>query len=591
MISVDIKNETTSSSPLNLSIPDEEPTLSFSELLKGVKSSKKDDKLIQNGTVVLALEGDKKQAPALNTKTKTHSKTQDLQSLLKNTSTKSTQETKSTKEEPLELNPKLMSTLSSKEIKTLVSDAKEYLKSKILQSDGYKNSQIKELPQTLKGLAQLAKKFDIDVSKITVEEVQTKETNTTPKIAVEVKELKSQLKPELQTKEPKQQAVIEQKAEIKDVKNDLEVKDKKPQPKLEQILEQKAQIPTPKNESGIKEIKVQPKHEQIPEQKAQINTLKNEPEIKEIKAQPKLEDTIDDKIEQKIQVKTPKDEVPSKDIKPQPRAEQVPQQNSEIKAVKSTPLFKAQNSIEVVTTQQIVQTKVNSSVKVELKTPREKADETLKLLLRGEKPSMNTSLTADFSVATAKVIAPLASSEAHKSLESLLRGDSSNSDDNLNTIKSEQLLSHKADSFEIKLNEAKQMIKYISSDVKTAIEDYKSPFTRVKVQLNPQKLGEIELTVVQRGKNLHVNISSNNSAINTLSMNANELRTQLSNNGINNASLNFNNHSQNSDSNASQQQNSRQNENQAHEEYNYFENEDANEEILNSLEIIVPQYG
>ena len=51
----------------------------------------------------------------------------------------------------------------------------------------------------------------------------------------------------------------------------------------------------------------------------------------------------------------------------------------------------------------------------------------------------------------------------------------------------------------MKLNEAKQMIKYLAPDVKSAIEDYKSPFTRVKLQLNPQKLGEVDLTIVQRG--------------------------------------------------------------------------------------------
>ena len=153
------------------------------------------------------------------------------------------------------------------------------------------------------------------------------------------------------------------------------------------------------------------------------------------------------------------------------------------------------------------------------------------------------------------------------------------------------LTTHKSDSFEVKLNEAKQMVKYISQDVKTAIEDYKSPFTRVKVQLNPQKLGEVDLTIVQRGKNLHVNISSNNTAINTLSMNANELRTQLSNNGINNATLNFNSGSENGSSNNEHQQNRHNEQNRADEEYNYFNNEEQNEEVLSSLEIVIPSYA
>jgi flagellar hook-length control protein FliK len=135
------------------------------------------------------------------------------------------------------------------------------------------------------------------------------------------------------------------------------------------------------------------------------------------------------------------------------------------------------------------------------------------------------------------------------------------------------------------------MVKYISADVKTAIEDYKSPFTRIKVQLNPQKLGEVELTIVQRGKNLHINIGSNNTAINTLSMNVNELKTQLNNNGIQNATLNFNNNSQSDSSGfGQQQQQQRHNEQQARQEYDYYEKEEQNEEVLSSLEIIVPHY-
>ena len=115
-------------------------------------------------------------------------------------------------------------------------------------------------------------------------------------------------------------------------------------------------------------------------------------------------------------------------------------------------------------------------------------------------PSANNGLTADFSVATARVIAPTASSDASRSLEKLLHGESSNEQHGNSNAKLETSPTLKSDSFEVKLNEAKQMIKYISQDVKTAIEDYKSPFTRVKVQLNPQKLGEVDVTISSKRK-------------------------------------------------------------------------------------------
>ncbi|PIU34423.1 MAG: flagellar hook-length control protein FliK, partial [Sulfurimonas sp. CG07_land_8_20_14_0_80_36_56] len=323
------------------------------------------------------------------------------------------------------------------------------------------------------------------------------------------------------------------------------------------------------------EVKAEIPHAKEVALKAEIKA--EVPHAKEVasKAEPKIE-VPHAKDVQNLSKEEPKQEVPKLETKLALAQEEG----------KSIPLFKAQKQVEH-TTEQIVQAK---QFKVEEKTPKEKADETLKLLLRGEKASQSsTALTADFSVATARVLAPTATSEATKAIEKLLHGESSDAKSETTNSKLDGLTAPKtADSFEVKLNEAKQMMKYLSSDVKTAIEDYKSPFTRVKIQLNPQKLGEVDLTIVQRGKNLHVNLSSNNAAINTLSMNVNELRTQLSNNGINNATFNFSN--QSDSSNSSSQQQSRQHGRQAEKEYSYFENEESNERVLSSLEIIVPQY-
>ena len=485
MIILDAKPENRpSSSPLNLSSSDEEPKVSFSELLKGV-NPKKDDKVIQNGAIVLALESDQK---IVKENSKSVGK-ETLLSLLK------TDEKVVIKDaEPLELNPKITQNLSIKELKNLIADAKEYLKEKIVQSDGFKDAQIKEIPRTLKGLSELAQKIGIDISKITIEEVKIKTT-----IPVELKNtLKEEIKLQVQS-------------DVKELKS------------------------TPKEQGALKEIKT------------------------------KVAVAVDEKNQVIQIVEDKKIEVPKQTI-----------------LAKETPLFKAQTPSEH-TTEQLVASK---QFKVEEKTPKTRADETLKLLLRGEKLSQaNSILTADFSVAIAKVIAPTATSEATKALEGLLHGDSGESS---NSSKIDGLSTLKTDSFEVKLNEAKQMIKYLSNDVKTAIEDYKSPFTRVKVQLNPQKLGDIDLTIVQRGKNLHISLSSNSTAINTLSMNANELRTQLTNNGINNASLNFNSQDSSHSSAGEQEQHRQQ---QANKEYSHFKNEEHSEEILNSLEIVVPNYA
>jgi len=240
------------------------------------------------------------------------------------------------------------------------------------------------------------------------------------------------------------------------------------------------------------------------------------------------------------------------------------------------------------TTEELVQNKPKQKIQ------KDKVDKGLKLLLSKHKnEDSNVKLTSDFSVASAKVIAPKLFSSLTKhqdvKLETLLHSSNKKIKTEDIDTKTDTINIQKHDNLGVKIHEAKQMVKYLSSDVKNAINDYKSPFTRLKIQLNPQKLGKLDVTIVQRGKDLHVNLSSNNVAINTLALNANDLKVQLNNNGINNATLNFNNNSQSDNTSAGQQQ-QRQNQQHANKEYKHFEKEEKNEEIINSLEIIVPHY-
>ena len=534
MISLDIKPE--SSSPLStiLNTSDEKSTLSFSELLKGV-SLKGIDKEIQNGVLVLALDEnikenlDIKSSQVLDKKDTLLPLLKDVKDVTTPVNTKETQN-------PLVINPELTKSLPPKDLKVVIKNAKEYLKEKIQANPEYIKSQAKELPKTLKGLETLAKKFGIDVSKITLEDVQSKTTLTSDADVLKETTLDKKVQAEQKSVTP------------------VEIKE---QVKVQAKPEQKSVTPV--------EIKEQVKVQTKPEQKS-VTPVETKEQVK---------------VQVKAELKN--DEV---NLKEQGKADT---QLKEIpKEVKSAPLFKAQTQKEH-TTEQIVQTKI---VLQEHKTPKEKADDTLKLLLRGEKVvKADTRLTADFSVATAKVIAPQATSEAQKGLETLLKGERGSTTLDTPDTKLDGLTVTKTDSFELKLNEAKQMIKYLSQDVKTAIEDYKSPFTRIKVQLNPQKLGEVDLTIVQRGKNLHINLSSNNAAINTLAMNANDLKAQLNNNGINNASLNFNNNSQSEQNSNAGQQHQQHTKQKADEEYKYFDNQETDEEILSSLEIVVSRYA
>ncbi|QSZ40618.1 flagellar hook-length control protein FliK [Sulfurimonas aquatica] len=602
MISLDVK--TKPSSPLSLGVPTldaKENSLSFSELLKGI-SLKDDDKAIQAGPVFLAFEDAKESTQATQEKPTLGT----LLSLLKGDGTIA-EEIKSMPQKSIEASKKDTLDIPLKELKILVGDAKEYLKTKILESSDFKKFEAKELPKTLKGLVSLAEKFGLDLSKITLEEIK----QTPSKLATESLVLKDTKAPAITL--PKSKLDVT-KLDIKDepivlkketpLESFLKEKNKAEAPvKQEAKAEAKVQTPTlqeaPVKQEAKAEVKVQTptlqeapvKQEAKAEAKVQTPTLQKAPVKQEAKAEVKVQTPTlqeapvkqETKAEVKVQIPTPKEAPVKQELK-----EQIKVQTPIQQATKHE--LHSQVVAPKLTTQEIV---TNRQPKVEEKSAKSRADETLKLLLRGEKSSLsiNANITADFSVATAKVIAPSATTELSKNLASLLSSDTSNSE---SSSKVDGLNIPKADSFEVKLQESKQMIKYLSSDVKSAIEDYKSPFTRIKIQLNPQRLGEIDLTVVQRGKNLHVNLSSNNAAINTLALNVNDLRTQLNNSGINNASLNFNNNSQSSESgfSGSQQQSSGQ-QSQARDEYRSFQKldeEETSQEILSSLEIVVPRY-
>jgi len=504
MIPLEIKQES-SKLPLqkNVKSSDEpENTLSFKELLLGVKEVALEAEEIQNGAFVLALEDDVAAKSDLKAQTTT---------LLSTGADTQLRELESFVDKEITLNTKLTQHLSITELKQLIHDAKAYLKKQITASEGFLRSEATKLPKTLKGLVDFANKLGIDVSKITLESIE-------------------------------RNSLAQQGSASGDLQEELSSTPKKDEFSFDEEL-------------PVEHTKVKKKLQQTP--KVQQN---NETLAEELTS-----------MEKKFQTE-------KKDAK------------KNVQILAKEPLFQAQSKREV-STQELVCVKLQTQQESPIQKSKKRSDDTLKLLLQGKSVTQGNDkvfLTQDFSTATARVIAPQALRESDKSLESLLHGESTEGEAQ-DLVKNEaSTKALKADSFEVKLNEAKQMTKYLSQDVKNAIDNYKAPFTRLKVQLNPERLGEIELTVVQRGKNLHVNLSSNNAAINALAMNANDLKVQLQNSGINNASLNFSNNAQSQDQSASQQQQHRR---ESQNEYSYFETEEQNEEIVSSLEIVVPNYA
>ncbi|MDP3301938.1 MAG: flagellar hook-length control protein FliK [Sulfuricurvum sp.] len=148
----------------------------------------------------------------------------------------------------------------------------------------------------------------------------------------------------------------------------------------------------------------------------------------------------------------------------------------------------------------------------------------------------------------------------------------------------------KADSLEVKGKEAVQSMRHFAIDLKEAAESYKPPFTRLTMKLNPERLGEVDVTLIQRGNNVHVTIQSNNTAsVAFLAHNATELKAQLAQQGVTNATMNFMAGSDNQPQNPQQQQ-QQQNQNRFR-TYASLEELQHSSEELSALEIIIPHYA
>jgi len=575
MISLDLKAKSSPQIGLGIQQSDEKPTLSFSDLLKGV-SLKEDAEIVQNGIIVLSLDDEKDVLKDVPKETKESSSISSLLALENELELKTTDAQK----EPIALNSLLSSNLTPKELRVLIKDAKKYLENKIVELSKDKKIDIKELPKTLKGLVEISKKLGLDVSKITLEDVKfkTKEINFASKTNVthlakaikENKKEKLESIPVLKSKGEELQSVLKFKAKT-DVSEKVKTEDlpkvavnEKVKVKTEDLpkvaVDEKVKVKTedlPKVAVDTKEQLIQTKSKEQIQKPTQEQLLNNQTEDKEV--QTKLFDT-------EVKTKSP--------LKPE------------------TLIFKAKE-LFAHSTEQLVRNKQFNITDKNLKT---KNTDRVENILKTEKTSLvQSNLVKDISVVATSKILTSNGNENINSLSSLLQNDNSETS-SPSTHKIETNIVNKADGFDVKLNEAKQMVKYLSQDVKNAIEDYKAPFTRIKVQLNPQKLGEVDLTIIQRGKNLHITLSSNNAAINTLALNASDLKANLNISGINNATLNFNNSSQDENSfaqnqNAQQEQQQKQQEQKAKNEYSFFENEEQNEEILDSLEIVVPHYA
>ena len=120
-----------------------------------------------------------------------------------------------------------------------------------------------------------------------------------------------------------------------------------------------------------------------------------------------------------------------------------------------------------------------------------------------------------------------------------------------------------------------------SSNLKEQVAAYKSPFMRFNITLNPLNLGEVEITMVNRGNNLHINFNSNTQTMNLFLQNQAEFKNSLVNMGFTELEMNFSDQNQ-------------QKKEQGQKSYkgSKFNAEDAEhgEPAAPRLELVIPRY-
>jgi len=474
-----------------------------------------------------------------------------------------------------------------KEVKQLINDAKAFLQDKIRELRTDTNN--KDIPKTVKGLLKVAKQIGIQVESITLKQITPSEKKfhlATPLFKTKKIEMQD-------TKQINTSTISQLLTKDENLKNKSTVAAKREKSPLQSLLQVEGKkTPNVKEVKNTQEVKTSPKVEGT--KTPDVQEVKN---TQEVRTSPKVEG-----------IKTP-------NIK----------EMENIQELKTPTNTVSQNKI-ITDTQVNGKENIQATLSALLKTDKKEDSAQIKNETKHKvKPTQNdlTSLLHGIKSETNKKI------DQNNKLETI-QAIRNNENANTNeieikkepTLTKEQLIqTTKLDTADqLKSDDAKTLVKHFSTNFKEAVDNYKSPFTRLTMKLNPEKLGALDLTMVQRGKNLHINISSNDKALTMLSQNVLELKQHLSQVGINNASINFNGVNINEQMNQTSTQNSQQSSNQnpqnnanqsfsqnsgsgsnshssgqqgqerQHQHYKDQMNEESLQEEKIELEIILPRY-
>ncbi|MBT0816442.1 flagellar hook-length control protein FliK [Campylobacter lari] len=142
-----------------------------------------------------------------------------------------------------------------------------------------------------------------------------------------------------------------------------------------------------------------------------------------------------------------------------------------------------------------------------------------------------------------------------KNTKELTKDDSDHNEENLNSYVKE--MNRVSNNFVRNQNiPMKETFNDFAQEFKEKLESYKAPITRFSITLNPHNLGEVEVTLVQRGSNLNISFNSNQNTLNLFIQHQAEFKNALVNMGFTNLEMNFNNQERKEQNNPQKQKSS-----------------------------------
>jgi|GEM_PF-1459501 len=135
-----------------------------------------------------------------------------------------------------------------------------------------------------------------------------------------------------------------------------------------------------------------------------------------------------------------------------------------------------------------------------------------------------------------------------------------------------------------KVRDAQAVLKNFAEDLKDKIDEYKPPIMKVSMELRPDNMAPVDVTMITRGQNLIININSSDDAMKMFMQNASDFRQNLMNIGFTEMTMNFNFKDQNGEKKQYQYQE------QSAKKYKAIE-DISSVGTMSNIEVIVPKYA